>query len=133
MKTLHLIPNTLGSRTPEWHLPASSIEALRHSTRIIAESEGAARRLLKDAFPQDEPRDKSIFLLNEHSDPQDLVELIQWFRSEDDIALLSDSGCPGVADPGAPAVRIAHNAGWRVITHIGPSSILLALMASGMN
>ena len=133
MKTLHLIPNTLGSRTPEWHLPASSIEALRHSTRIIAESEGAARRLLKDAFPQDDPRDKNIFLLNEHSDPQDLVELIQWFRLDDDIALLSDSGCPGVADPGAPAVRIAHNAGWRVIPHIGPSSILLALMASGMN
>tara|TARA_B100000768_G_scaffold159146_1_gene158043 strand:- start:1936 stop:2661 length:726 start_codon:yes stop_codon:yes gene_type:complete len=133
MKTLHLIPNTLGSRTPEWHLAASGIEALRNCDRVIAESEGSARRLLKDAFPTEDPRNKDIFLLNEHSDAQDLVELIQWFRSDADIALMSDSGCPGIADPGAPAVRIAHNAGWRVIPHIGPSSILLALMASGMN
>lgn len=133
MKTLHLIPNTLGSRTPEWHLPASSMEALRNSPRLIAESESAARRLLKDAFPQENPKHKEIFLLNEHSDPQDLVELIQWFRYDEDIALVSDSGCPGVADPGAPAVRIAYNANWKVIPHIGPSSILLALMASGMN
>ena len=133
MKTLHLVPNTLGSRIPELHLPASSMDALRKSTRIIAESEGAARRLLKDAFPEENPRDKEIFLLNEHSDAQDLVELIQWFRHDDDIALVSDCGCPGVADPGAPAVRIAYNANWTVRPHIGPSSILLALMASGMN
>ena len=133
MRTLHLIPNTLGSRTPHLHLSQGAIDALQKCNRMIVESDGPARRLLKDTFPEENPRTKESFLLNEHSDAQDLVELIQWFRTDDDIALLSDAGCPGVADPGAPAVRIAHNAGWRVIPYIGPSSILLALMASGMN
>lgn len=133
MPSLHLIPNTLGSRTPAWHISPSALEALRNCTRLIVESERPARRLLKDAFPEENPQNKPAFLLNEHSDPQDLVDLIQWFRTDEDIALISDAGCPGVADPGAPAVRIAHHSGWKVVPHIGPSSILLALMGSGLN
>ncbi|MDA8772325.1 hypothetical protein N9M80_04545, partial [Flavobacteriales bacterium] len=59
------------------------------------------------------PNVKPSFLLNEHTQPEDLVDLLQWFKSDQDIALLSDAGAPGVADPGAAAVRMAHNAGWR--------------------
>lgn len=133
MPTLHLIPNTLGSRTPHEHLSASAIAALASCNRMIVESDRFARRLLKDAFPDENPQLKASFPLNEHSTPEDLVDLLQWFKQEDDIALISDAGAPAVADPGAAAVRMAHNAGWRVQPHVGPSSILLALMASGMN
>lgn len=133
MKTLHLIPNTLGSRQALAHLPATSIEALRHCSRFIVESENAARRLLKDALPDCNPNERPTFLLNEHTDAQDLVDLLAWFRQDGDIGVITDAGAPGVADPGAQAVRIAHGAGWTVKPHIGPSSILLALMASGLN
>ena len=133
MPTLHLIPNTLGSREPHLTLSATALDALRTCERFIVESENAARRLLKDAVPDLPPNAKPMFLLNEHTEPQDLVDLIAWFRSDKDIGLISDAGCPGVADPGAQAVRIAHGANWRVQPHVGPSSILLALMASGLN
>lgn len=133
MPTLHLIPNTLGSREPHLTLSATALDALRTCERFIVESENAARRLLKDAVPDLPPNAKPMFLLNEHTEPQDLVDLIGWFRSDKDIGLISDAGCPGVADPGAQAVRIAHGANWRVQPHVGPSSILLALMASGLN
>lgn len=133
MPTLHLIPNTLGSRTPLLHLPESALNALRACNRMIVESDRFARRLLKDAIPEENPQRKTSFPLNEHTTPEDLVDLLQWFKGDEDIALISDAGAPAVADPGAAAVRMAHNAGWRVQPHIGPSSILLALMASGMN
>lgn len=133
MKTLHLIPNTLGCRLPHEVLSQRAIDSLQQCDRLIVESDRSARRLLKDAFPDENPNLKPSFLLNEHTQPEDLVDLLQWFKSDLDIALLSDAGAPGVADPGAAAVRMAHNAGWRVVPHVGPSSILLALMASGMN
>ena len=133
MKTLHLIPNTLGCRLPHEVLSQRAIDSLQQCDRLIVESDRSARRLLKDAFPDENPNLKPSFLLNEHTQPEDLVDLLQWFKSDQDIALLSDAGAPGVADPGAAAVRMAHNAGWRVVPHVGPSSILLALMASGMN
>lgn len=133
MPTLHLIPNTLGSRIPELVLPASALVALREAPRLIVESDRFARRLLKDAFSEENLPFKPSFQLNEHTTPEDLVDLIQWFKGSDDIALVSDAGAPAVADPGAAAVRMAHNAGWHVKPHVGPSSILLALMASGMN
>ncbi len=133
MRTLHLIPNTLNSRTPLEHLPVSALNALKSCNRIIVESDRFARRLIKDSFPNSNPEKKESFLLNEHTTPEDLVDLLQWFKNDEDIAVISDAGAPAVADPGAAAVRIAHNAGWRVQPHIGPSSILLALMASGMN
>ena len=133
MPVLHLIPNTLGSRNPLEVVAATAIEALRGCDRMIVESDRFARRFLKDAFPDENPQSKQSFLLNEHTTPEDLVDLIQWFKSDSDIALLSDAGAPAVADPGSAAVRMAHNAGWSVKPHAGPSSILLALMASGMN
>lgn len=133
MRTLHLIPNTLGSRTPTLHLSAEALDALRSCSRFIVESDNAARRLLKDALPDINPNGKPTFLLNEHTDAQDLVDLLAWFRQSEDIGVITDAGAPGVADPGAQAVRIAHGAGWTVKPHIGPSSILLALMASGFN
>lgn len=133
MPTLHLIPNTLGSRSPHLHLPASAIEALESCDRFIVESQPSWGRLMHDIDPDRSIRELEYFLLNEHTDEQDLLDLSRWFRGSTDIGLLSDAGCPGVADPGAQAVRLAHAMGWRVQPHIGPSSILLALMASGMN
>lgn len=133
MKTLHLIPNTLGSRSPLLELSAGALDALRTCPRFVVESQAAWGRLMRDACPDRPLLGVETFLLNEHTDAQDWVDLAGWLRNADDIGCVTDAGCPGVADPGAPLVRMAHHAGWRVVPHIGPSSILLALMASGMN
>jgi 16S rRNA (cytidine1402-2'-O)-methyltransferase len=131
--TLHLIPNTLGSRSPHLDLSASAVNAVEQCNRFIVESQASWGRLMNDINPDRSIREMEYFLLNEHTDEQDLLDLMRWFRGSTDIGLVSDAGCPGVADPGAQAVRMAHTAGWIVKPHIGPSSILLALMASGMN
>lgn len=133
LKTLHLIPNTLGSRTPLLELSAGALEALRSCPRFVVESVPAWGRLMRDACPEVLHHQRETFLLNEHTDARDLLDLSRWLQQTDDIGCVTDAGCPGVADPGAQLVRMAHHAGWRVIPHIGPSSILLAMMASGMN
>ena len=88
MKTLHLIPNTLGCRLPHEVLSARAISALGNCNRLIVESDRSTRRLLKDAFPDENPNIKPSFLLNEHTQPEDLVDLLQWFKDDGDIALL---------------------------------------------
>ena len=81
MKTLHLIPNTLGCRLPHEVLSQRAIDSLQRCNRLIVESDRSARRLLKDAFPDENPNVKPSFLLNEHTQPEDLVDLLQWFKS----------------------------------------------------
>lgn len=133
MNTLHLLPNGLGPKDLTPWLAPESVEAVRCCRRFIAESQSAVNRLLSGIGSlRDAPR-PDVFLLNEHSDARDLVELTRWFRDPSDIGVVSDAGCPAVADPGAAAVRMAHHAGWTVVPHVGPSSIVLALMGSGLN
>ena len=133
MNTLHLLPNGLGTKDIRPWLAPEAVEAMGHCSRFIAESAPAALRMLSALGLAQEGVRPEIFLLNEHTDARDLVDLSRWFRTDGDIGLVSDAGCPGIADPGAHAVRMAHHAGWAVVPHVGPSSIVLALMASGLN
>ncbi len=128
---LYLIPVPLSENILT--LSPEAVEAARKIDEFIVENEKSARQFLK-SIQTPIPQNNLIFhLLNEHSTPQEISLLSDVIKKEKDIGMLSEAGCPGVADPGAAAVEMAHRMGIKVYPLTGPSSILLALMASGMN
>ena len=131
--TLFLIPNVLGDTAPLEVIPMSvkkNIEQLRY---FVFEKEKAGRAFVKRICPS-VPQDKiKVFLLNKFTESYELQEMMDALTDGHDLGLISDAGCPGVADPGAELVDKAHQHGIRVVPLVGPSSILLALMASGLN
>jgi 16S rRNA (cytidine1402-2'-O)-methyltransferase len=130
---LYLIPSALGETTGVNCLPVSTLEVIRSLTHFIVEDERTARRFLKTCELLKSIQELKLELLNEHTDNKTLDSLIAPLLTGTDLGLLSDAGCPGVADPGAGLVAMAHNKGIKVVPLIGPSSILLALMGSGFN
>jgi 16S rRNA (cytidine1402-2'-O)-methyltransferase len=131
--TLHLVPNLLGVVPPDAVLPARTIAVARRLTHWIVETPKAARAFLKSL---DVPRpigELDIVALVPDRGAHDVRKALAMLNAGHDVGLLSDAGCPGVADPGAALVAAAHDHGMRVVPLVGPSAILLALMASGMN
>lgn len=131
--TLYLIPVALGGEAVQSLLPPATLDAARALRTFIAENAKSARRFLKAVHHPGPLRDISIHLLNEHTHERDVASLLAPLIAGQDCGLMSEAGCPAVADPGAELVRHAHEAGIRVVPLAGPSSILLALMASGLN
>jgi len=131
--TLYLIPVALGEDGALEVLPPATLEAVRHLNAFIVENAKSARRFLKGiGYPR--PLQQARFhVLDEHTRENDLGALLAPLLAGEDCGLMSEAGCPAVADPGAALVRRAHDAGIRVTPLVGPSSILLALMASGMD
>jgi len=130
--TLYLLPTPLGDDGGQV-LPAYVIDKLHGLQYLVAERAKTARRFIKTTNP---PRLISTFFiqeLNEHTTPPEIPMLLQPLLEGHDMGLLTEAGCPGVADPGAALVELAHSKGVEVVPMVGPSSILLALMASGMN
>lgn len=129
---LFLIPNLLGEGNPEEILPANVLRILRELRVFIVEDIRTARRFLsKCKIPA--PIDSLTFYeLNEHTTATEIIHYLDPAK-EENIGLLSEAGVPGVADPGADIVRLAHQKNIRVVPLVGPSSILLAVMASGLN
>jgi 16S rRNA (cytidine1402-2'-O)-methyltransferase len=114
-------------------LSPDAVDTARRIDEFIVENEKTARHFLK-SIGTPIPQNKLIFhLLNEHSTPGEISSLREVLSQPKDIGLMSEAGCPGIADPGAPVVAMAHENNVEVIPLVGPSSILLALMASGMN
>jgi 16S rRNA (cytidine1402-2'-O)-methyltransferase len=130
---LYLVPNLLGVAAPESVLPARTIEIARGLRHVVAENAKIARAFLKTIGTTAAIQSIAIEELNEHTPASQVDALLGPAIAGDDLGLMSDAGCPGVADPGGRLVATAHRAGVRVIPLVGPSSILLALMASGMN
>ncbi|MFH1160962.1 MAG: SAM-dependent methyltransferase [bacterium] len=130
---LYLIPTTLGETGPEKVLPEYTLSVIRKLTCFIVEEIRTARRFLKRAdYPFE--YDKTQFLIfNEHTRRSDLSCFLQPMIEGIDCGLLSEAGTPCIADPGSEIVELAHGSGIRVIPLTGPSSLLLALMASGFN
>ena len=129
--SLYLIPTFISENINV--LPFEVIEITKLLDEFVVENEKSARQFLK-SIKTNIPQDKLIFhLLNEHSSPKDVSSLVEILKKKKDIGLLSEAGCPAVADPGAVLVKLAHENNIRVIPCTGPSSILLALMASGMS
>lgn len=130
---LYLFPATLGDSPIERNLPAHHLHLLKDSRHFIVEDLRSARRFLKKACPEIVIDNLSFSLLNEHTLAGEVGQLLNPAIEGNDLILLSEAGLPCVADPGAELVKTAHESGIKVVPMVGPSSILLALMASGMN
>ena len=131
--TLFLVPNLLGAVPPVNVLPARTVEVARRLQHWAVETPKAARAFIKTLAPPMPIASLDICELGATPTADHLAALLGPLRDGADVGLLSDAGCPGVADPGAALVAAAHDAGLRVVPLVGPSAILLALMASGMN
>ena len=131
MPALYLIPTPLAAADTPCLLPQEQAQ-IAHITDFVVEAEKTARACLKHLVPTP-VRELRLHTLNEHTKAAELPELLRPLREGRDVGLLSEAGCPAVADPGADLVAAAHAAGFEVRPLVGPSSILLALMASGAN
>lgn len=130
---LYLIPNTLGGTDVSAVLPSGNTEIIHSIGHFITESEKSAKALLKRiAYPR-QFNDISFYLLNEHTAAAEIPSFLEPLLNGQDMGLLSDAGCPAIADPGAEVVRLCHNKGIKVVPLTGPSSIILSLMGSGLN
>lgn len=129
---LFLIPTPLGDNSTQ-SIPAYVAEIITGLDCFIVEHAKTARHHLKAMAPTIVLPSLTMFELNEHDKQSALEGFQECIRKGKSVGLLSDAGCPGVADPGAAVVALAHKIGVRVRPLVGPSSILLALMASGMN
>jgi 16S rRNA (cytidine1402-2'-O)-methyltransferase len=131
--TLYLIPNLLGEGAPETVLPPGVKDIVNSLGEFIVENERSARRFLT-ALKHSRPIRELVFhTLDAHTDPRRRPAYLAAAEAGRSIGLISEAGCPGVADPGQEIVALAHGKGITVVPLVGPSSILLALMASGFN
>lgn len=131
--TLYLIPVPLGPTAPAESLPANVLATIKPLTHFIVEQAKTARAFLKAAGTDTPLQELTLVELNEHTKTNELDLLLAPLRAGHDVGLLSEAGCPAVADPGANLVGLAQKENIRVVPLIGPSSLLLALMASGLN
>ena len=131
MPTLYLIPTPLGAPDAPCLLPHELVQ-ITHLTDFIVEAEKTARAHLKH-FVSTPIRELNLQTLNEHTPTNDVVALLQPLRDGRDMGLVSEAGCPAIADPGAQAVALAHREGFEVKPLVGATSIVLALMTSGAN
>jgi len=131
--TLYLIPVTLGDDVIQKALPPDVVSITQKLDTFVVENEKTARRFLGAIKTQKPVRELTMLALNEHTTDQELPALLAPLLEGRDIGLMSEAGCPGVADPGAKLAALAHRKGIRVAPLVGPSSILLGLMASGLD
>ena len=131
--SLYLLPNTLGDVAPETAIPTSVLDRARSLDYVIAEEPKAARAFLKHIATARPLRSIRVERLDHNTRPIDIPPLLQPIVDGRDAGLLSEAGLPAVADPGASLVRFAHEQNIRVVPLSGPSSIVLALAASGLD
>lgn len=129
---LILLPTPLVVEGGADTLPETTLSALRHLRHFVVENAKTARRVLKACGHPGPLQSLGMGVLDEHTSERDLPALLEPLRQGHDLGLMSEAGCPAVADPGARLVRLAHAEGLRVVPMPGPSSLLLALMASGL-
>jgi len=133
MASLYLIPTTLGESETTHVIPSDVSAIIRNIKYFIVENIRTARRYLRKLDPQLDIDQLQFFELNQHTDHQIVESYLNPVSEGYDVGIISEAGCPGIADPGADVVKYAHIRRIRVVPLVGPSSILLSLMASGMN
>ncbi|MFA7105490.1 MAG: SAM-dependent methyltransferase [Dysgonamonadaceae bacterium] len=131
--SLYLIPVTLGETAINRVLPTYNTEIITDLRFFIVENVRSARRFMKKCNPAINIDGLTFFELNENSDRKNLERMLAPMKEGNSMGIISDAGCPAVADPGADVVAIAQRLGYKVIPLVGPSSILMAVMASGFN
>ncbi len=133
MAKLYLVPNVLSEGDWQNVLPAQIFQILTNTSHFIVEDLRTARRFLKSVNREIDIDKCTFYLLNKRTRIDEIPTFLNPVEKGFDIAIISEAGCPGVADPGADVVKIAHQKNYKVVPLVGPSSVLLALMASGMN
>ena len=133
MAAIYLLPNTLGQDNFDYIIPKDVVNIIDSLTYFIVENEKTARAYIKRLLPEKNQRELRLEILDKQTDPLDLPYFLDPIKNGHSIGVLSEAGVPCVADPGASIVSIAHRKGIEVRPCVGPSSILLALMASGFN
>ena len=130
---LYLIPSPLGENDPTEVIPGPVLESLKDFRTFVVEEVRTARRYLSRAGLKGHIGGLEFHELNEHTDQATIEGYLRLFDDGNDVALISEAGLPAVADPGAQLVALAHRHGITVVPAVGPSSLMLALMASGLN
>lgn len=134
MPSLFLLPTVLAPGTAEQVLSPQIREVIARNTHFFAENLRTSRRFISELKTGQTIESLTFHELSKDTPPAEThQQLTELTRQNRDAGVLSEAGCPGVADPGAVAVSFAHELGWRVVPLVGPSSILLALMASGFS
>lgn len=131
--SIYLIPNTLGECETHNVMPDLNYRIIKEIKHFIVEDVRTARRFLKKMDKEIDIDSLTFFTLNKHTSPEELSGFLKPAKEGHDIGIISEAGCPAIADPGAEIVRIAQEKEYKVVPLVGPSSILLALMASGFN
>jgi 16S rRNA (cytidine1402-2'-O)-methyltransferase len=130
---IYMVPNTLGGESTNDIIPSIVAETASKLRAFAVEDIKSARRLLRKIdreFPIDTTE---FFFLNKHTAIEDLQTILKVIHRGQDIGVISEAGCPGIADPGAELVALAQQRNIQIVPLVGPSSILLALMASGFS
>lgn len=130
---LYLIPTTLGDNNPMEVLPEMVKRVVSFIDYYVVENEKVARRFIKAISPEKIQSNLHIQVLDKHNENIDYNSFLSPILERKNLGLMSDAGCPGVADPGAKIIQIAHQKRIQVVPLVGPSSILLAVMSSGLN
>jgi len=133
MGKLYLIPTTLGDNEPLEVMPLSVKKVIEEIDYFIVENEKSARRFIKKITPKKSQASLTILMLDKYADELGTRSYLDICKEGVSVGLLSEAGVPAVADPGATIVSLAHEKGVQVVPLVGPSSILMAMMSSGMN
>lgn len=133
MASLYLIPVTLGDTPIEQVLPSYNHDVVMGIRHFIVEELRTARRFLKQVDKGVDIDQLTFYPMGKHADKALFSQYLEPLRRGEDMGIISEAGCPAIADPGADVVAIAQSEGAKVVPLVGPSSILLALMASGFN
>lgn len=127
------MPSGMGNNDPFKIIPAYNVEVMGSLNHFIVENGKTARAFLKEAVQGIVLQEKKYYELNNHTEAKDFVEYMKPLHAGENVGLMSEAGCPGIADPGAEIVKLAHDQNIKVVPLVGPSSIFMALMASGFN
>ena len=130
---LYLIPSPLGDNDPSEVIPQPVLNSLEGFRTFVVEEIRTARRYLSKAGLKGKIGDLEFHELNEHTEQSTVEGYLKLFDNGNDVALISEAGLPAVADPGAQLVALAHRHGIEIVPAVGPSSLMMSLMASGLN
>ena len=130
---LYLIPTTLGDTEPLEVMPLSIKKVIEQIDYYIVENEKSARRFIKSIAPKKSQPSLTLKLLDKYAVEEETQRYLDVCAQGINVGLLSEAGVPAIADPGASIVKLAHQQNIQVVPLVGPSSILMAMMASGMN
>ena len=130
---LYLIPVTLGATPFHQVIPAYNLDVIRQIRHFIVEEERTARRFLKMVDKSIDIDQLTFYPMGKHADPKQFRDYLRPLCNGEAMGIISEAGCPAIADPGADVVAICQREGLEVVPLVGPSSILLAVMGSGFN